>query len=106
MFVQGCFWHARPEHLHAPKHNAEWWWRKLDDNARRDKETDARLVRLGWLPLRVWEHEAVEHAVRKVVELLAYQGHQRAQRIRRADGRGAEGALDFRGQRGGGRSRS
>lgn len=81
VFVQGCFWHACPEHLHAPKHNAEWWWRKLDDNTRRDRDTDATLLRLGWHPLRVWEHEAVEDAVHKVVEVLAYQGHPRARRL-------------------------
>ncbi|MFD7732201.1 very short patch repair endonuclease [Kitasatospora phosalacinea] len=81
VFVQGCFWHACPKHLHAPKHNAEWWWNKLQHNVRRDADTDAYLVRLGWLPLRVWEHEAVEAAVAKVVEVLAHQGHPRAQEI-------------------------
>ncbi|MEV8096509.1 very short patch repair endonuclease [Kitasatospora sp. NPDC085879] len=97
VFVQGCFWHACPEHLHAPKHNAEWWWRKLDDNVRRDKDTDARLVRLGWLPLRVWEHEVVGAAVDKVVELLAHQGHPRARRLHRSSGRSTAVALNATG---------
>ncbi|MEU2631848.1 DNA mismatch endonuclease Vsr [Kitasatospora sp. NPDC007106] len=87
VFVQGCFWHACPEHLHAPKHNAEWWWRKLDDDVRRDRHTDENLVRPGWLPLRIWEHETVEAAVDKVVELLAHQGHPRARRLHRSSGR-------------------
>ncbi|MEU9078652.1 very short patch repair endonuclease [Kitasatospora sp. NPDC048538] len=86
VFVQGCFWHACPKHLHAPKHNAEWWWRKFDDNTRRDRDTDATLLRLDWHPLRVWEHEAVEDAVYKVVEVLAYQGHPRARRIHQGSG--------------------
>ncbi|MFD0257198.1 very short patch repair endonuclease [Kitasatospora indigofera] len=93
VFVQGCFWHACPEHLHAPKHNAEWWWRKLDDNVRRDRDTDASLVRLGWLPLRIWEHEAVEVAIDKVVELLAYQGHPRARWVQWNSGRSPAVAL-------------
>ncbi|MEW2526546.1 very short patch repair endonuclease [Streptomyces sp. NPDC047071] len=82
VFVQGCFWHACPRHLHAPMHNAEWWQQKLQGNARRDEETDAHLVRLGWLPLRIWEHEAVDTAVDRVVEALAHRGHPRAQRMR------------------------
>ncbi|WP_234335995.1 very short patch repair endonuclease [Streptomyces sp. NRRL S-920] len=82
VFVQGCFWHACPRHLHAPTHNAEWWQQKLQGNARRDEETDTHLVRLGWLPLRVWEHEAVDAAVDRVVEALAHRGHPRAQRMR------------------------
>ncbi|WP_082119923.1 very short patch repair endonuclease [Saccharothrix sp. ST-888] len=86
VFVQGCFWHACPKHLHMPKHNAEWWWDKLQNNVRRDEDTDAHLLRLGWLPLRVWEHEVVETAVAKVVEALAHQGHPRAVGIRARSG--------------------
>jgi DNA mismatch endonuclease (patch repair protein) len=37
---------------------------------------------LGWVPLRLWEHEAVDAAVGKVVEVLASRGHPRALRIR------------------------
>lgn len=91
VFVQGCFWHACPEHLHMPKHNAEWWWNKLQNNVRRDEDTDAHLVRLGWLPLRVWEHEVVGTAVAKVVEALAHQGHPRARRIHVRSGRSVTG---------------
>ncbi|MEU6484179.1 hypothetical protein [Streptomyces sp. NPDC046887] len=50
VFVQGCFWHACPTHLHAPRHNSEWWRQKLRGNARRDEETDAHLTLIGWLP--------------------------------------------------------
>ncbi|MFJ9802855.1 very short patch repair endonuclease [Streptomyces wuyuanensis] len=81
VFVQGCFWHACPVHKHLPKHNAEWWRGKLDGNVRRDADTDTHLLRLGWLPLRLWEHEAVDSAVRTVVEGLASRGHPRAMRI-------------------------
>ncbi len=81
VFVQGCFWHACPQHLHAPVHNGEWWREKLEGNVRRDADTDAHLVRLGWVPLRLWEHEAVDAAVGKVVGALASRGHPRALRI-------------------------
>ena len=78
VFVQGCFWHACPQHLHVPKHNGEWWREKLQNNVRRDEDTDAHLIRLGWIPLRLWEHEAVDAAVDRVIEALAHRGHPRA----------------------------
>ncbi|MFB7514773.1 DNA mismatch endonuclease Vsr [Streptomyces sp. NPDC056144] len=83
IFVQGCFWHACQKHLHAPKHNSEWWSRKLQGNALRDEETDAHLLLLGWLPLRIWEHESVEGAVGKVTAALATRGHPLALRLQK-----------------------
>ncbi|MEU8854427.1 hypothetical protein AB0C48_07125 [Streptomyces sp. NPDC048556] len=81
VFVQGCFWHACPQHMHALVHNAEWWREKFEGNVRRDTDTDTRLVRMGWVPLRIWEHEVIEAAVGKVVRALGEQGHPRALRI-------------------------
>jgi DNA mismatch endonuclease (patch repair protein) len=81
VFVQGCFWHACPQHMHAPVHNAEWWREKFEGNVRRDTDTDTRLVRMGWVPLRIWEHEVIDAAVGKVVRDLGEQGHPRALRI-------------------------
>jgi DNA mismatch endonuclease (patch repair protein) len=76
-FVQGCFWRGCPQHLHAPVHNGKWRREKLEGNVRRDADTDAHLVRLGWVPLRLWEHAAVG----RVVGALASQGHPRALRF-------------------------
>ncbi|MEV7618306.1 very short patch repair endonuclease [Streptomyces sp. NPDC089799] len=81
VFVQGCFWHACPTHQHAPKHNSEWWRRKFETNVRRDEETDAHLALLGWLSLRIWEHESVDGAVRRVTAALATRGHPLALRL-------------------------
>ncbi|MGY1842049.1 DNA mismatch endonuclease Vsr [Modestobacter sp. SYSU DS0875] len=72
VFVDGCFWHACPEHRTAPATNAEWWATKLEKNVRRDRDTDEHLTSLGWTVLRYWEHEdpvsaadSVEAAVRE-----------------------------------------
>ncbi|MCX4652964.1 very short patch repair endonuclease [Streptomyces microflavus] len=81
VFVQGCFWHACPQHMHAPVHNAEWWREKFEGNVRRDADTDTRLVLMGWVPLRIWEHEVIDAAVAKVVRALSEQEHPRALRI-------------------------
>ena len=57
VFVDGCFWHGRPEHGSRPKQNANWWREKIEANQRRDRDTDARLKAAGWTVVRVWEHD-------------------------------------------------
>jgi DNA mismatch endonuclease, patch repair protein len=57
VFVDGCFWHACPEHGTWPKSNADWWREKIEANVRRDRDTDSQLVQAGWLSIRVWGHE-------------------------------------------------
>lgn len=64
--VRGCFWHGCPQHATEPKHNADWWRRKLDGNVRRDADTIARLEELGWVTVVVWEHEATADAADRV----------------------------------------
>jgi DNA mismatch endonuclease, patch repair protein len=71
VFVDGCFWHACPEHQTWPAANRTWWRQKLEENVRRDQRTNDALAAEGWLVIRVWEHEPpaqaaerVEHAVR------------------------------------------
>jgi DNA mismatch endonuclease, patch repair protein len=60
VFIDGCFWHGCPLHWKPPNRNTVWWTKKIKDNARRDRETTKMLRKLGWLVIRVWEHEAPE----------------------------------------------
>lgn len=57
MFVDGCFWHQCPEHGVLPTNNREWWAAKLARNVERDAEKNEALRAMGWLSMRVWEHE-------------------------------------------------
>jgi DNA mismatch endonuclease (patch repair protein) len=57
IFVDGCFWHGCPLHSTWPKNNAAWWRDKIETNRKRDRDTDGRLISLGWIVIRVWEHE-------------------------------------------------
>lgn len=66
VFVDGCFWHQCPEHYTLPRTNADYWLPKLARNVERDGETDATLREAGWLPIRVWEHEDMSKAARKI----------------------------------------
>lgn len=56
-FIDGCFWHGCPSHGTWPKNNAEFWRQKILANRVRDRDTDRQLRKLGWLVVRVWEHE-------------------------------------------------
>ena len=73
VFVDGCFWHGCPDHAVAPKNNAEWWRAKLAANRDRDRRKDALLIDEGWLPVHVWEHEAVSPAADQIVTLWRHR---------------------------------
>ncbi|MFW3171155.1 very short patch repair endonuclease [Geodermatophilus sp. CPCC 206100] len=66
VFVDGCFWHACPEHGRVPRSNVDWWRKKLAGNAARDRDTDEQLAAEGWRVVRVWEHEPLDAAAGRV----------------------------------------
>lgn len=70
VFVDGCFWHACPDHGTAPARNGSFWSEKLEGNRIRDADTDARLQEAGWIPIRVWEHECPGGAADRIEALL------------------------------------
>lgn len=43
-----------------PKSNQAYWEQKLERNLARDRAVDIALVRMGWIPIRVWEHEVTD----------------------------------------------
>jgi DNA mismatch endonuclease (patch repair protein) len=71
VFVDGCFWHACPEHGTKPAANTWYWDPKLRRNVERDRAADAALAAAGWEVVRVWEHVPLEAAVTAVIEALA-----------------------------------
>lgn len=75
VFVDGCFWHGCPEHYVAPKANAAFWRGKVEANRARDRDTDRRLHELGWIVVRVWEHDEVDDGL--VREIRSIVGSRR-----------------------------
>jgi DNA mismatch endonuclease (patch repair protein) len=72
VFVDGCFWHACPDHGRQPETN-EWYWSpKLTKNVERDRRADAALTEAGWTVIRVWEHEDVAAAVARIEHVFDY----------------------------------
>lgn len=70
VFVDGCYWHGCPKHYKGTSGNAEWWRTKIEGNRARDHDTNQRLRAEGWLPIRIWEHEASEVAAEHVAKLV------------------------------------
>jgi DNA mismatch endonuclease (patch repair protein) len=67
IFIDGCFWHACPEHFVMPHANTHYWAPKIARNQRRDHDIDEALTKAGWAVIRAWEHEPPE-AVADLIE--------------------------------------
>lgn len=66
VFVDGCYWHACPDHGRSPKSNSDYWAAKFVRNRARDERNTAELEADGWLVVRLWEHVPLPEAVRTV----------------------------------------
>ncbi|MDG4554193.1 MAG: DNA mismatch endonuclease Vsr [Candidatus Competibacter sp.] len=77
IFVHGCYWHRHPgcRLAYIPKSNVEFWQSKLEGNAIRDAQNQARLVALGWRVIVIWECEIRNRATlrERLVKLLAME---------------------------------
>lgn len=67
VFVDGCFWHACPDHGSKPKSNDWYWSPKLAKNVERDRAADEALAQAGWTVVRLWEHVPLGEAIDAVV---------------------------------------
>jgi DNA mismatch endonuclease, patch repair protein len=70
VFVDGCFWHACPDHGSKPSVNQGYWAPKLLRNVERDRAADTALELAGWQVVRLWEHVPLDDAVTAVVAAL------------------------------------
>jgi DNA mismatch endonuclease, patch repair protein len=74
VFVDGCFWHACPQHGRDPAVN-EWYWApKLRRTVERDAAATAALTAAGWQVIRIWEHVPLADALATVVAALGGNG--------------------------------
>ena len=60
LFVDGCFWHGCPSHAHTPRSHQAYWKLKIARNKTRDRRVRRSLRQLGWIVLRIWEHELAQ----------------------------------------------
>ncbi len=76
VFVDGCLWHACPDHGSKPSVNQGYWAPKLLRNVERDRAADSALELAGWQVVRLWEHVPIDAAVAAVVAALGTPGQQ------------------------------
>lgn len=74
VLVHGCFWHCHNcrKGRRRPTSNQEFWNRKLDGNVARDAANQAKLGKLGWTVLLIWEcqlHEGTDALLAHLREL-------------------------------------
>ncbi len=88
VFVDGDFWHGREWRVRghqsikdAFKTNTDFWVRKIEGNARRDKINTRKLEQDGWVVLRFWA-SAVESGLNGVADLV--EGKLRELRVERS----------------------
>jgi DNA mismatch endonuclease (patch repair protein) len=59
IFINGCFWHKHEgcKYFVWPKSNSEFWYKKIEENVKRDEANYQRLKALGWKVIVIWECE-------------------------------------------------
>jgi DNA mismatch endonuclease, patch repair protein len=70
VFVDGCFWHACPQHGTRPRGNRAFWRKKLAANKERDRLVNRTLRRTGWRVIRIWEHALTRKREARLVARL------------------------------------
>lgn len=72
VFVDGCYWHACPQHGPKPIQgpNASLWAEKLAMNQARDARAVTTLTAAGWDVIRIWEC-SVRSDARTVADTVA-----------------------------------
>ena len=83
IFLDGCYWHACPEHGTRPQRNTAYWDDKLARNVARDRAVDEALGASGWQVVRIWEHEPRGQAAERVAAVVAHAAVEGAQTQRR-----------------------
>jgi DNA mismatch endonuclease, patch repair protein len=71
VFSDGCYWHRCPDHGVRPQTNRAYWDEKIERNVQRDRRNNDELAAAGWMVVRVWEHEDVALAARRVAEVVS-----------------------------------
>ncbi len=71
VFIHGCFWHAHDCSLFKlPNTRQDFWKKKLEDNAARDRNAIEALQVAGWRVLVIWECALRGRGRRKVAWVL------------------------------------
>lgn len=76
IFIDGDFWHGYRFSKNKSRLPEKYWLGKIGDNIKRDRRNRAKLRRLGWKVMRVWEHEVIkdfDKTMDKIILFLAQE---------------------------------
>jgi len=76
IFVHGCFWHRHEncKYCYTPKSRIDFWDSKFKRTVQRNADQISTLLKIGWLPIIVWEcelkenPETVQKRLRKILD--------------------------------------
>lgn len=75
VFVHGCFWHRHQgcDNVRTPISRPEYWLPKFDRNVKRDRRDRAKLRKMGWRVLVIWECELrrPERLTKRITDFFA-----------------------------------
>ena len=75
IFVHGCFWHRHKSSTcrlaRLPKSRLNFWLPKLEQNRLRDRAKQAKLRKLGWQVLVIWECQ-LQNIDRLRIKIVAF----------------------------------
>lgn len=71
IFLDSCFWHGCGRHCRLPATNKKFWKEKISRNKKRDAAVDREYKKMGWLSMRVWEHELNKDEQKVVSKILS-----------------------------------
>jgi DNA mismatch endonuclease (patch repair protein) len=55
VFIDGDFWHGHPSKFRLPASNSAYWQSRIESTRRRDSAVTAKLKKMGWAVVRIWE---------------------------------------------------
>lgn len=73
VFIDGDFWHGYRFQKTKKRLPKKYWVQKINGNIKRDRRNRAKLKKLGWRVLRIWEHEIekdLNGAIKKIIKFL------------------------------------
>ena len=79
IFVDSEYFHGKDWNTekYRIKTNREFWWKKIEENQRRDQTVNRFLVDKGWKVLRFWSKEVLENLNLCVDEIITVIREQR-----------------------------
>lgn len=72
VFIDGDFWHGYRFADRRDKLPKKYWVGKIESNMARDKRNRAKLRRMGWRIMRIWEHDVNKNFDKTIDKIVSF----------------------------------